>query len=197
MKDMKMKEKRIRQHITHDEREEDERQEDETLIHGATLPTIQRKRGRPKGSTTSAIGLPKQKKQRTGGMPFFKKNLRTRQRNMLAWFVEVRVIESALAGNLICETEVEQIPHNLPSSLLEPQLDLNLIKPFFTAEAWVAVQSVIEERKKLPWLCCQCGRDISEKQSIGCDSCMEWVHLECARLKKVPRTKFWYCTSCK
>ena len=90
-----------------------------------------------------------------------------------------------------------QYNHNLASSLLEHQLDLNLIKPFFTAEAWVAVQSVIEERKKLPRLCCQCGRDISEKQSIGCDSCMEWVHLECTSLKKVLRTKFWYCTSCK
>ena len=62
------------------------------------------------------------------------------------WFVEVGVIESALAGNLICETEVEQIPYNLPSSLLKPQLDLNLIKPFFTAEAWATVQSVLEDR---------------------------------------------------
>ena len=45
-----------------DEREKDERQDgDETLIHGATLPTIQRKRGRPKGSKTSAIGLSKEK----------------------------------------------------------------------------------------------------------------------------------------
>ena len=39
---------------------------------------------------------------------------------MLAWFVEVQTIDNALTGTLIEETDVEQIPENLPSTLLEP-----------------------------------------------------------------------------
>ena len=116
---------------------------------------------------------------------------------MLAWFVEVQTIDNALTGTLKEETDVEQIPENLPSTVLEPKLDLNLIKPLFTESAWVALEAVVKERKTLAWLCHKSENDISEKQSIGCDSCMEWVNLDCAKLKKVSKTKFWYCSSCK
>ena len=143
------------------------------------------------------LAFPSKKKQRRGGVPFFKEDFRTRQRHMLAWLVEADTIEDALAGNPIDENAVEQIPENIPSTILEPQIDLNLMKPLFTEEAWMVVEAVVHERQNLPWLCCKCGSDISDKESIGCDSCMEWVHLECAKLKKIPKTKFWYCPSCK
>ena len=126
-----------------------------------------------KESNTSAIGLPKQKRQRTGGVPFFKKNFQARQRHVLAWFVEVQTIDNALTGTLIEQSDVEQILVNIPSTVLKPQLDLNLIKPLFTESAWMALEAVVKERKGLPWLCHKCESDIREKQSICCDSCME------------------------
>ena len=32
---------------------------------------------------------------------------------------------------------------------------------------------------------------------VGCDSCDNWYHLSCVKLKNVPKTKTWYCTSCR
>ena len=30
-----------------------------------------------------------------------------------------------------------------------------------------------------------------------CDSCDNWYHLSCVKLKNVPKTKTWHCTSCR
>ena len=52
------------QPIDEDEENTSEHQQQElheTRMHGATLSTAQKKRGRLKGSNTSAIDLPKQK----------------------------------------------------------------------------------------------------------------------------------------
>ena len=32
---------------------------------------------------------------------------------------------------------------------------------------------------------------------VGCDSCGNWYHLSCVKLKNVPKTNTWYCTSCR
>ena len=58
------------------ERRDDSTREDQEQgpsMLGATLPTAQRKRGRPKGSCLSAIGLPKQKKTETWRCAFLQR----------------------------------------------------------------------------------------------------------------------------
>ena len=34
-------------------------------------------------------------------------------------------------------------------------------------------------------------------EMVVCDSCDNWYHLSCVKLKNVPKTKTWYCTSCR
>ena len=34
-------------------------------------------------------------------------------------------------------------------------------------------------------------------EMVGCDSCNNWCHLSCAKLKNIPKTKTWYCTLCR
>ena len=34
-------------------------------------------------------------------------------------------------------------------------------------------------------------------EMVGCDSCVNWYHLSCVKLKNVPKTKTWCCTSCR
>ena len=85
---------------------------------------------------------------------------------MLAWFVEVQTIDNALTGTLIEETDVEQIPENLPSTVLEPQLDLKLIKPLFTNSTWMALKAVVKERKRLPWLCHKCENEVKNNRLV-------------------------------
>ncbi|XP_057306787.1 uncharacterized protein LOC130644983 isoform X1 [Hydractinia symbiolongicarpus] len=32
---------------------------------------------------------------------------------------------------------------------------------------------------------------------VGCDHCDRWYHIQCINLKKIPRSKVWYCKDCK
>ena len=34
-------------------------------------------------------------------------------------------------------------------------------------------------------------------EMVGCDSCDNWYHLSCVKPKIVPKTKTWYCKSCR
>ena len=58
-------------------------------LQSATFPAQAEKRGRPKGSCTTAIGLPRMKKQKTDGkpLPFFRKFTKSRQMYILKMLV--------------------------------------------------------------------------------------------------------------
>ena len=42
---------------------------------------------------------------------------------------------------------------------------------------------------------CECKRPDTYQDMIACDSCNRWLHLECARLSRVP-TGDWFCLNC-
>ncbi len=43
---------------------------------------------------------------------------------------------------------------------------------------------------------CICRKG-SYGQMVGCDRCDEWYHIECLKLKRMPRAKKWYCAKCR
>ena len=48
------------------------------------------------------------------------------------------------------------------------------------------------------YICTVCSKDADQHdQSIMCNSCLEWYHVTCARLKNPPKSKFWSCSFCK
>ena len=164
-----------------------------TELQHATFPPKQKKRGRPKGLVTNAIGLPR-KRQKTGRpQPYFRKTTKEKENMILSWFV------SSLAdiGEVFQESDVETIPENVPSCVLDSNVDVNLVRKFFSEEGWMVLQTTPEARKALPWLCRQCSDDLAAEESVGCESCLHWFHYKYANLKAAPRCKYWYCVACK
>ena len=171
---------------------------DLTEVHFATRP---KKRGRPKGSCTTAIGIPKRKKQKLSGkpQPFHRKDTTCRQKYILSFFVDEDIIQRAYSqATLIGEESIVMIPNEIPSAALDSHIDIWIIQKFFHADGWAALELVYNARKQLPWTCRKCCNELeNQENSIGCDSCLNWFHWGCEKIKSRPKTKFWYCKDCK
>lgn len=119
---------------------------------------------------------------------------------MLKWFVEEEVMREALKNPgryLIEEHHVELRPEMLPDGVLDENVDIHLIRRFFSSDAWLAVTDVFELKRANPAYVCQtCFHDIAELPSVACDHCLSWWHTKCVGLKKQPRSKYWYCRTC-
>ena len=95
-----------------------------TELQHATFPPKQKKRGRPKGSVTNANGLP-WKRQKTGRpQPYFRKTTKEKQNMILSWFVS----SVPHIGEVFQENDVETIPENVPSCVLDSNVDVNLVR---------------------------------------------------------------------
>ena len=165
-------------------------------ITDISLPSKIPKRGRPKGSELTVIGLPRKKLrlQNSKMVPFERKTDSQKQSFMLAWFVEKRVIDKCISENhIIEEEEVEVNPNNV--SLACKDVDLDLIKQFFSDDAWKVLMQTVDIRRRQEWTCNVCQEEL-ETRSCGCDRCLLWYHFHCASLSSKPRTKFWYCQPC-
>lgn len=163
-----------------------------------------KQRGRPKGSKLTAIGLPSKKNTIK---PFKDKPINDKLIIMLNWFVDDKTAKKSLKSNYcIEESEVEAIPSNIPSAILDNKVKINLIKKFFTSDAWKLVEEICKVKKQSnDWESPTCKKSLDTivdeesqfKKSVGCDYCLEWYHLKCTGLKQYPRTTYWMCKSCK
>ena len=170
-------------------------------LSAAVFSTKSKKRGRPCGACTTAIGLPKAKKIKLSkGKPvaFHQKDIQSRQRQILGWLVNDSVTEAVMSGHrLIGEEEVEQDPEEVGCSVRDKHVDINIVRRFFDDDAWTAVDHVYHQCLISSWRCSRCTVILEDDGSICCDSCLNWMHMKCAKLKKSPRTRFWFCSNCK
>ena len=97
------------------------------ILETATFPVKMQKRERAKGSTTMAIGLPKNKKRKVvKTVPYFRKPTKTRQ-----VFTSEEGILKVERGDLIDETDVVSNLNELPSCVKDSNVDIGLVKSFF------------------------------------------------------------------
>jgi hypothetical protein len=118
---------------------------------------------------------------------------------ILSWFVDEKVVMSALHGMVIDEDEVEVIPEKVSASCIDESVCLESCHKYFTQDGWMAVKSVVECVKRNPiWVCASCSLYILDENesSICCDSCLSWHHFHCVGLHNAPVTDFWFCISC-
>lgn len=117
---------------------------------------------------------------------------------MLKWFVEDNVARAALEETvLVQEEEVEVRPECIPDAVMDENVDIHLIRRFFSHDAWLVMEDTLSrKRRNFVYLCRYCAHDVHESVSVACDCCLLWFHLKCVGLKKEPKQKYWFCRQC-
>ena len=118
---------------------------------------------------------------------------------MLQWFVDKKVSIDVLkdCGKLIEEEEVEVCPEKLPDAAIDENVDVHLVRKYFTSDAWLLVKDVLQRKQENPvFICKSCFHDLHQEASIVCDHCLSWSHIRCVGLKGQPKTKNWFCRKC-
>ena len=80
-------------------------------------------------------------------------------------------------GEILSESDVECIPENISISVKDSHIDIKLVRQFFNDDGFEAVLAVCNARREQPWTCAVCDQDLSTEQSLGCESCLEWLVL--------------------
>jgi hypothetical protein len=92
------------------------------------MPQKIKKRGRPKGSNLTTIGLPKRKKANI--IPFLNMPFQNKQKKNLSWFVGEEVAALGLDGSIYIfeEESIETRSEIIPHSVLHENVDINLVR---------------------------------------------------------------------
>ena len=115
----------------------------------------------------------------------------------MGWFVDKEIVEDVMDGVLIEEDQVECRPEKVPNAVLDENVDIHLVRSFFTEDAWLIVEDVLRRKQQSTvWICHVCQHDLHEKPSIICDACLYWYHFECVGITAQPKRKNWFCRSC-
>ena len=175
-----------------------ESDEFQSTISSIKLPPKMQKRGRPKGSTKTVIGLPR-KKPKVGTVAFENMLPEQKEKVLLSWFVGADEALEAIMGRKITEDLVETIPENVNNACIDESVCIQSIKRFFTEDAWQMVLAILKIKQQgCTYFCPVCQLEINDHtdDSIHCSSCLSWIHFHCAGLKKSPKKKQWFCRAC-
>ena len=170
----------------------------QSTISSIKLPPKMEKRGRPKGSTKTVIGLLR-KKLKVGPVAFENMLPEQREKLLLSWFVGADEALEAIMGRKITEDLVETIPENDNNACIDESVCIQSIKRFFTEDAWQMVLAILKIKQQgCTYFCPVCQLEINDctDDSIHCNSCLSWLHFHCAGLKKSPKKKQWFCHAC-
>ena len=80
-------------------------------------------------------------------------------------------------NSLIENNEVECCPEKLLHSVLDQNVDIYLVRRFFTNDDWMVVGVVERKRNNNIWLCPICQLDFhatDSGDSLLCNSCLHW-----------------------
>ncbi|XP_043269802.1 uncharacterized protein [Venturia canescens] len=178
-------------------------------LENLTVPCALKRRGRPKGSEKTVIGLRKKRRVPAGikQRPFFKLSINERALVILKWVVDDKIAYSAVYhGKHIQEESVESNPDAVCDSIIDDDINILSMKKYFSGDAWRVVEQILEcKRKNDVFLCAVCAVDLDTtidesssncKFSIRCDYCVLWYHVGCVGLKKPPKSKLWKCNRC-
>ncbi|XP_043279783.1 uncharacterized protein [Venturia canescens] len=187
------------------------RSESNVDLNNIEVPCALKRRGRPRGSLKTIIGLPKKRRVRAQlrKCAFFNMRLKDRAFFLLKCLVDEETAFSAIEhGVVIEEQKVQTRPNEVLDAVADADVNIESIKRYFSSDAWKVVEHIITYKKENDvFLCAMCTRDLdstvddgsfssNQKFSVRCDYCMSWYHLTCVSLKKPPTKKIWKCPQC-
>ena len=127
---------------------------------------------------------------------FQKQTLMQKKRRLLSWLVNNADIEArALAGQaLIQEEEVEQRPENVSNAVVDPKVNVYIVKGLFT-EVQQTVQIKQGMGDNLPFYYSVEGCDSElNSEHVQCDFCLSCSHVRC--VEDFNRGAGWFFTIC-
>ena len=79
--------------------------------------------------------------------------------------MESAIAEAAITGDIIIEDKVEVRPEGISASCLDENVGLNSCRKYFSADGWLAVESVVDAIRKHPvWYCGRCTSPICDEE---------------------------------
>lgn len=165
-------------------------------LKNVKMPPILKRKGRPKGHDVTVVGL--SKKRKTGRRTFVSLPNKEKEKIMLKWLIEDNILKDVLTKiRLIEESDLSAKPEDLPNQCIDNNVDLNLIKEYFSEDAFeMLCQTVAIKRANCVWYCSLCNKLLEQNPSIGCDGCLCWYHNICVGLQKPPKYRYWFCKVC-
>ena len=119
---------------------------------------------------------------------------------ILSWFVDVEVVNSAIAcGKIVEENDIEVRLEKISVSCLDENVCLETCRKYRSQDAWSALIGVVDILKENPiWYCERCTNPIHDESqaSVVCDYCLNWYHFSCLDMKNPPKSKLWFCRKC-
>ena len=115
---------------------------------------------------------------------------------MLSWLLSKEDVLLALGGTIIDEGAVEVRPEMVHPGLIDENVNVARLRPYFSEDAWLLVNQVMQALRQNPkWFCDVCKAAV-EDDCVSCDSCLNWYHFRCVALKNAPKAKYWFCRVC-
>ncbi|KAL4226267.1 hypothetical protein ACF0H5_014251 [Mactra antiquata] len=162
----------------------------EDLGHIVLPPNI-KKRGRPKGSESTVIGLPKKRSRlslKKKKIPFDQKTPIERATIMLKWFVHEDVASACMNyGRLVTITDITTTAETV--NMAATDTNFETIYKYFDTIALQKVLEIVNAANKRVWTCSVCSEHL-DTRCIGCDLCLGWFHYHCAALTAAPKSKY-------
>ena len=79
---------------------------------------------------------------------------------------------------------METRPERIPNAVLDENVDIHLVRKYFSNDAWLVVTNVVHQKQRDPvYVCRSCYHGLHKKPYIMCDHCLLWYHIQCTGLK--------------
>ena len=154
------------------------RREKKLDINEISVPPKMKRKGKPKGTETTVVVIPKKKKLSTKLAPYANLLPKKNCKFILRCLVNASAAESALGKEkLLTSSDVKKSLLILDFHWDENSLDIQRVQIYFETASWKTVKRAIDEKKKCKWICFVCNKFIDDGESTEYESCLLWGYL--------------------
>ena len=72
------------------------------------------------------------------------------------------VLRKRPSRTLIEEDQVEFCPEKLPDAVLDENVDVHLVRQYFSRDAWLLVENAVRQKASCPYVCNVCFHNLQK-----------------------------------